>query len=42
MRISLNWLNEYVNVQLSPDQLADALTMAGFEVEDIEDQTHLG
>ena len=38
MRISLNWLNEYVNVQLSPDQLADALTMAGFEVEDIEDR----
>ncbi|PSN14412.1 phenylalanine--tRNA ligase subunit beta [filamentous cyanobacterium CCT1] len=38
MRISLNWLNEYVNVQLSPQALADALTMAGFEVEDIEDR----
>ncbi|WP_017301219.1 phenylalanine--tRNA ligase subunit beta [Nodosilinea nodulosa] len=38
MRISLNWLNEYVNVQLSPAELADALTMAGFEVEDIEDR----
>ncbi|WOD40468.1 phenylalanine--tRNA ligase subunit beta [Nodosilinea sp. E11] len=38
MRISLNWLNEYVNVQLSPGELADALTMAGFEVEDIEDR----
>ncbi|MBE9108799.1 phenylalanine--tRNA ligase subunit beta [Nodosilinea sp. LEGE 07298] len=38
MRISLNWLNEYVNVQLSPEELADALTMAGFEVEDIEDR----
>jgi phenylalanyl-tRNA synthetase beta chain len=38
MRISLNWLNEYVQVQLSPPQLADALTMAGFEVEDIEDR----
>ncbi|HSM83393.1 MAG TPA: phenylalanine--tRNA ligase subunit beta [Nodosilinea sp.] len=38
MRISLNWLNDYVNVQLSPTALADALTMAGFEVEDIEDR----
>lgn len=38
MRISLNWLNEYVNVQLSAQELADALTMAGFEVEDIEDR----
>jgi len=38
MRISLNWLNEYVNVQLSSEALAAALTMAGFEVEDIEDR----
>lgn len=38
MHISLNWLNEYVNVKLSPEALADALTMAGFEVEDIEDR----
>ncbi len=38
MRISLNWLNQLVTVQLSPEQLADALTMAGFEVEDIEDR----
>ncbi|TVQ09827.1 MAG: phenylalanine--tRNA ligase subunit beta [Leptolyngbya sp. DLM2.Bin27] len=38
MRISLNWLNEYVNVQLSPQELAHAVTMAGFEVEDIEDR----
>ena len=38
MRISLNWLNEYVNVQLSAEALAEALTMAGFEVEDIEDR----
>ncbi|MEO1068119.1 MAG: phenylalanine--tRNA ligase subunit beta, partial [Cyanobacteria bacterium J06638_6] len=39
MRISLNWLNEYVTIQLSPQELADALTMAGFEVEDIEDRS---
>ncbi|MEM9818200.1 MAG: phenylalanine--tRNA ligase subunit beta [Cyanobacteria bacterium P01_D01_bin.6] len=39
MRISLNWLKELVAVSLSPAALADALTMAGFEVEDIEDRT---
>jgi len=38
MRISLNWLKDLVSVALSPDELADALTMAGFEVEDIEDR----
>ncbi len=38
MRISLNWLQELVNFTLSPTELADALTMAGFEVEDIEDR----
>jgi phenylalanyl-tRNA synthetase beta chain len=38
MRISLNWLRELVNIDLSPQALADKLTMAGFEVEDIEDR----
>jgi phenylalanyl-tRNA synthetase beta chain len=38
MRISLNWLKDLVAVDLAPDALADALTMAGFEVEDIEDR----
>ncbi|MGG6296131.1 phenylalanine--tRNA ligase subunit beta [Leptolyngbya sp. AN02str] len=38
MRISLNWLRELVDIALTPDELADALTMAGFEVEDIEDR----
>jgi phenylalanyl-tRNA synthetase beta chain len=38
MRISLNWLKELVSFTLSPQELADALTMAGFEVEDIEDR----
>jgi phenylalanyl-tRNA synthetase beta chain len=39
MRISLNWLKELVDITLSPEALADALTMAGFEVEDIEDRS---
>ncbi|NET35224.1 MAG: phenylalanine--tRNA ligase subunit beta [Cyanothece sp. SIO1E1] len=38
MRISLNWLQELVDISLSPEVLADTLTMAGFEVEDIEDR----
>ncbi|EGJ30649.1 MULTISPECIES: phenylalanine--tRNA ligase subunit beta [Moorena] len=37
MRISLNWLRELVEVTLTPEELAQTLTMAGFEVEDIED-----
>lgn len=38
MRISLNWLRELVDITLSPEDLAHTLTMAGFEVEDIEDR----
>ncbi|MEO1400817.1 MAG: phenylalanine--tRNA ligase subunit beta [Cyanobacteria bacterium J06635_1] len=38
MHISINWLKDLVEVSLSPESLADALTMAGFEVEDIEDR----
>ncbi len=38
MRVSVNWLKELVDFDLSPEALADALTMAGFEVEDIEDR----
>jgi phenylalanyl-tRNA synthetase beta chain len=37
MRISLNWLRELVDVTLAPEELAETLTFAGFEVEDIED-----
>jgi len=38
MRISLNWLRELVEFDLSPEALAKTLTMAGFEVESIEDK----
>ncbi|MEM9220681.1 MAG: phenylalanine--tRNA ligase subunit beta [Cyanobacteria bacterium P01_F01_bin.150] len=38
MRISLEWLQELVDFSMSPEELADMLTMAGFEVEDIEDR----
>ena len=38
MRISLNWLRELVDISIPPETLAEMLTMAGFEVEDIEDR----
>jgi len=38
MRISLKWLRELVDVSISPEELAETLTMAGFEVEEIEDR----
>jgi len=38
MRISLNWLRELVTVTLEPVALAELLTVAGFEVESIEDR----
>ncbi|MGL5034436.1 MAG: phenylalanine--tRNA ligase subunit beta, partial [Microcystaceae cyanobacterium] len=38
MRISVNWLQELVNIRLTPEKLADLLTIAGLEVEEIEDR----
>ncbi|NJO43416.1 MAG: phenylalanine--tRNA ligase subunit beta [Cyanobacteria bacterium RU_5_0] len=38
MRISLNWLRDLVDIMMPPEELADTLTMAGFEVEEIEDR----
>ncbi|MCK5082327.1 MAG: phenylalanine--tRNA ligase subunit beta, partial [Candidatus Omnitrophica bacterium] len=35
MKISLNWLKDYVTLGLSPEKLAFKLTMAGLEVEKI-------
>ncbi len=37
MRVSYNWLREYVPVELSPAKLGEKLTMAGLEVEGIID-----
>ncbi len=38
MKISLNWLRELVAFDESPQVLAERLTLAGFEVEEIEDR----
>ena len=37
MRVSLNWLKELVDINLTPEELGQILTIAGFEVEAIED-----
>lgn len=36
MKVPLNWLKDYVNITMSPEELAHMLTMAGLEVEAIE------
>jgi phenylalanyl-tRNA synthetase beta chain len=38
MKVSLSWLKEYVSIELEPEALADALTMAGLEVEAMWDR----
>lgn len=37
MRASLNWLREFVNIDMEVSRLADLLTVSGLEVEDIEE-----
>ena len=37
MKVTLNWLKEYVDIDISAAELADRLLNAGFEVEEIKD-----
>ena len=36
MKLSLNWLKDYVDPKLSTNELVERLTMAGLEVEDVK------
>src|SRR5512142_3311873 len=36
MKIPLSWLRDYVDISLSPEALAERLTLAGLEVESIK------
>ncbi|NLY10414.1 MAG: phenylalanine--tRNA ligase subunit beta [Firmicutes bacterium] len=36
MKVSLNWLKDYVDISMDPNELADKLTMVGLEVESVE------
>jgi len=39
MKVTYNWLKDFVEISLSPEDLADRLTMAGLEVTGIEKKT---
>ena len=36
MRVPLSWLRDYVDIQLTPEQLAERLTLLGMEVQGVE------
>jgi len=38
MKVSLSWLKDYIDIQMDTADLADALTMAGLEVESVADR----
>jgi len=38
MKVSLNWLKSYILVDLEPAVISEKLTMAGLEVESIEEK----
>ena len=38
MKVSLSWLEDYVSIEMEIQNLADALTMAGLEVEAVSDR----
>jgi phenylalanyl-tRNA synthetase beta chain len=38
MKASFSWLKSYVSIEMSPSDLADALTMVGLEVEALTDR----
>ena len=37
MKVSLNWLKRYVDIDVPAEVLCDKMTMSGFEVEEMED-----
>jgi len=37
MKVSLNWLRDYVDIDLSPQELAERLTMTGTKVESVDE-----
>ncbi|MBT3388695.1 MAG: phenylalanine--tRNA ligase subunit beta, partial [Desulfobacula sp.] len=38
MKVSLSWLKKYISVDLSPEVMSEKLTMAGLEVDSVEDR----
>ncbi len=38
MKVTYNWLKDFVDIKITPQQLADKLTMAGLEVKSLEEK----
>ena len=38
MKFTYNWLKDFVEIKIPPQQLADKLTMAGLEVTSLEEK----
>ncbi|MFH0913088.1 MAG: hypothetical protein V1884_02240 [Candidatus Omnitrophota bacterium] len=38
MKVTYNWLKDFVEIKISPQALADKLTMAGLEVTSLEEK----
>ena len=38
MKLSYNWLKEYLKADLTPDQVAEAMTSIGIEVDSVQMQ----
>lgn len=37
MKVSVSWLRQYVDIDVTPQELCDKMTMAGFEIEEMQD-----
>ena len=41
MKLSYNWLKDYLTFDLTPTQIADAMTAIGIEVDSVEEQEEI-
>ena len=41
MKLSYNWLKEYLKCDLTPQQVAEAMTSIGIEVDGVEEQEQI-
>ena len=41
MKLSYNWLKDYLKCSLTPQQIADAMTSIGIEVDGVEEQEQI-
>ena len=41
MKLSYNWLKDYLQTSLSPKEIADAMTSIGIEVDSVSEQEEI-